>query len=50
MRKITITELARSDLLDIRKYTVNRHGHNTANSYETLLKQAIRNIRETPIG
>ena len=48
MRKLTITKPARSDLLDIRKYTVNRHGHNAANSYETLLEQAIRDLREDP--
>ena len=48
MRKVTITKPAHSDLLDIRKYTVNRYGHNAANSYESLLKQAIRDVREDP--
>lgn len=48
MRKITITEPARSDLLDIYKYTVNHYGHNAANSYEILLRQAIRDVREDP--
>ena len=48
MRKLTITKPARSDILDIRKYTANRYGHSAANSYDTLLKQAIRDVREDP--
>lgn len=48
MRKLTITNPARSDLLDIRKYTANRYGHSVASSYDTLLKQAIRDVREDP--
>ena len=48
MREITITKPARSDLLDIRKYTVNRYGHNAAGFYEILLKQAIHDVREDP--
>lgn len=48
MRKLTITNPARSDLLDIRAYTVNRYGRDAADSYGTLLKQAIRDVREDP--
>ncbi len=48
MRKLTITNPARTDLLNIRVYTVSRYGRETANSYDTLLKQAIRDVREDP--
>ncbi len=48
MRKLTITNPARLDLLDIRTYTINRYGRSAADSYDTLLKQAIRDVREDP--
>ena len=48
MRKLTITNPARSDLIDIRTYTVKHYGHRAADSYDTLLKQAIRDVREDP--
>ena len=48
MRKLTITNPARFDLFDIQAYTVNRYGRSAADSYDTLLKQAIRDVREDP--
>lgn len=48
MRKLTITIPARSDLLGIRTYTVERYESKAANSYDALLKQAIRDVREDP--
>ena len=48
MRKLTVTDSALSDLLDIRAYTRNRYGRDAANSYDTLLKQAIHDVGEDP--
>lgn len=48
MRRLTVTGPARSDLLNIRKYTTDRYGHATAHYYNTLLSQAIQDIREDP--
>ena len=48
MRKLTITDPARSDLHDIRRYTLSRYGRVGALAYDALLKQAIRDIREDP--
>jgi len=46
MRKLSITAPARSDLTDIRKYTVHNYGRGGADAYDALLKQAIRDVRE----
>ena len=46
--KLTITNLARSDILNIHTYTVNRYGRDAAEVYYTLLKQDIRDVREDP--
>ena len=48
MRKLSITSPARSDLTDIRKYTIDQHGHSAADAYDALLKQAIRDVWEDP--
>ena len=48
MRKLSITDPARSDLIDIRRFTLNQYGRTTADAYGTLLKQAMRDIREDP--
>ncbi len=48
MRKLSITNPARSDLTEIRRYTLNQYGRTTADAYGTLLKQAMRDIREDP--
>ena len=48
MRKLIITTPARSDLRDIRRYTVDRHGRRAADAYDNLLKQALRDIRDDP--
>ncbi len=48
MRRLTVTRPARSNLLNIRKYTIDRYGHATAHYYNTLLNQAIQDVREDP--
>lgn len=48
MRRLTVSGPARSDLLNIREYTTDRYGHATAHYYNTLLSQAIQDIRENP--
>ncbi len=48
MRKLSITDPARSDLTDIRRYTLIQYGRTTADAYGALLKQAMRDIREDP--
>lgn len=48
MRKLIVTVPARSDLRDIRRYTVNRHGIGGADAYDALLKQTLRDIRDDP--
>ncbi len=48
MRKLSITDPARSDLSDIRRYSLNRYGRTIADDYGELLKQAMRDIREDP--
>ena len=48
MRKLSITHPARSDLTDIRRYTIDRYGRAGADAYDALLKQAIRDVWEDP--
>ena len=48
MRKLSITHPARSDLTDIRRYTIDRYGRAGADGYAALLKQAIRDVWEDP--
>ena len=48
MRKLSITAPARSDLTDIRKYTIDHYGRSGADAYDALLKQAIRDVWEDP--
>ncbi len=48
MRRLTITHPARSDLIDIRTYTIDRYGRAGADAYDALLKQAIRDVWEDP--
>ena len=48
MRRLIITDPARSDLIDIRRFTVNRHGPVPADAYDAVLKQALGDIRGHP--
>ena len=48
MRRLIITDSARSDLLDIRRYTLGRYGETKAKAYDLLIKQALRDLRDDP--
>ena len=48
MRRLAITAPARSDLTDIRRYTIDRFGRQAADAYDALLKQVLRDLREDP--
>ena len=47
-RTLLVTEPASHDLADIRRYTRERHGPRAAAAYDTVLKQALRDIRDDP--
>lgn len=48
MRRLIITDPARDDLADIRRYTRERWGEHTLDAYDALLKQALLDIRDDP--
>lgn len=48
MRKLLITDPARSDIREIRSYTRGQYGGPAADAYDTLLKQALRDLRDDP--
>ncbi len=48
MRRLIVTAPARSDLIDIRRYTRARYGVRAADAYDALLKQALRDLRDDP--
>jgi toxin ParE1/3/4 len=48
LRRLVITDPAKSDLRDIRDYTFGRYGLAGVQSYDALLKQALRDIRDEP--
>ncbi|MEM7499615.1 MAG: type II toxin-antitoxin system RelE/ParE family toxin [Pseudomonadota bacterium] len=48
MRRLIITDPARDDLADIRRYTRERWGDRMLDAYDILLKQALLDIRDDP--
>ena len=48
MRRLIVTAPARSDLADIRRYTLDRHGLRGADAYDVLLKRALLDLRDDP--
>ena len=48
MRRLAITAPARSDLTDIRRYTLDRFGRRAADAYDALLKRTLRDLRDDP--
>ena len=49
MRRLDITDPARTDLGGIRKHTLDRYGARGLAAYTGLLKQALRDLREDPL-
>ena len=47
-RILAITDPARSDLQEVRRYTFRQYGRSAADAYDALLKQALRDIRYDP--
>ncbi|SOC24595.1 type II toxin-antitoxin system RelE/ParE family toxin [Thalassospira xiamenensis] len=45
---LILTGPARNDLLEIRAYTLQTHGPVAADAYDSLLRQAFKDIRDNP--
>jgi len=48
-RKLVITGPAKNDLKEIRAYSIDKHGRKTADAYDALIKQAIKDLRTDPL-
>lgn len=47
-RRLVITDTARDDLADIRRYTAERYGPAMVENYDKVLKQALNDIQQDP--
>lgn len=48
MKRIHLTDDARADLLDIRRYTAQKFGSKQARQYHVLLEQGLKLLRRHP--
>lgn len=48
-RRLVISSVALGDLEDIRAYTLNSYGENSADSYDRLIDQAFEDLESDPL-